>query len=171
MGWQVVFIFFLLIFISGCVEYGVALNEAECTSKPNTGAQMACYHSLALSYAYAGDEGSAAQSCNMIYNIGSNTGSGDSEKQGRVLKNQCFYDIAEATRNPALCSGITGAGVGESLLGFDTVSQNACYDRVDRLADKKPDRYYSNKENICSLVALIIPILAAALFFYRKGAE
>jgi hypothetical protein len=146
-------------------------TESGCDTDPNlqrASERMNCYESAALTAAYVCAPGplcsAAVNICTDIWvrfgaSIDPDTGS-DQRKKAELVSNDCYFEVAKITRNSETCGYIAQRdNFGTQLFG-DAVTRDACYDEAERLANLAPERYYqSGRDNICSLVGLILPLI------------
>lgn len=124
-------------------------------------ARMQCYHTAAITSAYLCRETQASNICTSIWTDFSGSASDDNDirRKAELVHNKCFYDIAKITKNPAYCGSIEKKdNLGISLLG-EEVTQDMCYQEVERLASIAPDNLYQNNPSSLCSVVFLIPLL------------
>jgi len=165
---------FSLFFLMGC--YGI--QQGQCPSFYDTSVhpidKMDCYYRAAIGYAYAADKTGVMVYCDMIDQLGQqygkNIGNKDFEKTAETMKNRCYYDSAiimaqdDKSAAESLCNEITER---QNVFGLKTASitQETCFEQVEKLAAVSPKNYYSNQSNICNLLFVFIGPLAIFLFY------
>ena len=136
---------------------GTALSDSE---------RIECYHLAAMSHAYLGQKERAIVACyKIIYDVAEkhrvNGRLDDLGKRAEVEKNNCLFDVAKATRDPGVCSGIDEEDLGWAVVGAP-VTREICEDQVGRLEALDPAVYQSDPNSICRII-FILPLLLVAV--------
>ncbi len=168
---------FLALFLSAFLLSGaLGLRTIQsCDSDPTiirTSDRMGCYHTAAITMAYAGQSSQARGICQTIWdNFGGNIppdSGNDQRRKAELVSNSCFFDVARITKDPTACGYITEHdNFGSNLFGSN-VSADTCFDEVNRLVQISPQNYYqSGRDNICT-VGFILPLLIVGALRFRK---
>ncbi len=173
----------IFLLLHGCINNAASVGlttKADCDSRQpplRDSEKIPCYHQAAISQAYLENNGDAVATCSdIVNNIGSSHPNDDIGAKAQTEKNLCYFDIAKIIARQDnmeqyavnVCSNIQDA-TGHSLTG-SVASQETCISEAHRLAAVKPQNYYGNPNNVCSLVLVLPLLLGLALFESRRTA-
>jgi len=165
-----------LLLLSGCVGNR---NISECkVPTMRDSEKVPCYHQAAVSEAYAEHDNDAQSICaSIMSDIGNAHTQDDLGKKAEVEQNLCYFDIARIiARHPGmgqfaynLCTNIRQNSYQTALAGAEA-TQDSCKEDVFKMSQITPENYYTNgKDNICTVILALPPLLMLAALLYRKN--
>jgi len=187
---RVIYLFAVLVFLLflGCV----GLKEPSDCKKADLrdSEKVSCLHQLAVSEAYREHPEEASGYCAQIWTeVGANHIRPENGKMDDVAiraeseRSLCYVDIAKiiarqtAVQTPGggtrdlssfameQCENIQQSSYSTELAGAE-VTKEMCVKDVERLSKIRPENYYRNPDNICSVV-FVLPLILVAVFLKK----
>lgn len=179
----IAFLVFLLII--GCIKPTVGLKTEDKCPPLRDSERISCWHQVAVSEAYRENADAASGFCGYIWDDVGAAHVTSGKKDDVAIKaeserNLCYYDIAKIIARQTssggqsvdmsqyalnLCNNIQQDNYSSTLAGA-AVTQDMCYREVNRTANIRPENYYSNPNNICSII-FVVPLVLIAVFRKR----
>ncbi|MGV8085402.1 MAG: hypothetical protein ACP5N9_04085 [Candidatus Bilamarchaeum sp.] len=162
----------LLILILGIsnATLGFKFVEVDCEPLLRNSAKIACYHEAAVTAAYMSGPTAAKAICRQIWDIGAGLAIDDNTREvAEIETNSCYYDVARITGDRDSCQYIQNwrGDTSSGLFGEQTQAE-MCLDLANKVNDVRNFHDRAQRDSLCNVVYVFVPLLAGAFWFRRN---
>lgn len=160
------------IFLLGSSSGSLGLKTmADCAQLTRASEKIECYHLAGITMADLQNSQAAQSICVQIltdFDTGAYTQ--DVRQRAELEANDCFFDVAKAIPDPAICNYIddTKNSVVSGLSGAKT-TQVMCVDEATKLSQQNAANYFqAHPDSLCHALFLLPLVLVGAILAGRR---